>query len=180
MRSITSLFVGLLLIASLEAQSVRSDASLDTYLSDSAAPTSVQLLEAGPCPSGTAGRAHICVDSGELVVRHETGTLNSLELGNAVDVTSATHAASFAGRWIYVDNTSNNVEIDAPVCDADSDGQVLHVRDVVDGANNTTFDPAGSELINGSSTTFSFDAEGIDGFSVRCKGTGTNVGWWSY
>jgi hypothetical protein len=97
----------------------------------------------------------------------------------AVDVTAATHAASFDTPQIYTDTASNTVEVDLPACDAANDGRELRIREV-DSTNDTVIDPNASENLNGSSTSYSFDTNSADGLSIRCKGTGSDIGWWSF
>jgi hypothetical protein len=100
------------------------------------------------------------------------------ETGDA-DVSTTPYTALVTAPWIYVNTSTTSVEIDLPACDSSTDGLILHIREV-DSTNDTTIDPNGSETLNGSATTYSFDGEAVDGINLRCKGSGSSQGWWSF
>lgn len=95
------------------------------------------------------------------------------------DVSTTPYTAVVGTSWIFVNTSGGNREVDLPACGTTNDGVTFHIREV-DSTNNTTVDPNSTELIDGSATSFSFDAEAVNGINIRCKGAGSNQGWWSY
>lgn len=151
------------------------EADVNIYLNG---PMLLPSLEGVEDPPGSILACYSSENLGAFECKNNNGSKFRPGPVDSVETSALSYLVEVDVQWVYTDTSSNDVTVNGYNCNSGSDGLIIEIREL-DSTNDTIFDPQGMQLVDGA-LTFSFDANSVSGLSVRCKGTGSNVGWWSF